>query len=183
MKAYLFCIMIYLEWKENYRLERIKKNEIWKDIKGYPNYEVSSMGNVKSLKYNKERILKKCMHKDGYEFVNLYINGKQIYCNVHQLVAIAFLGYVQDGTLNVVVDHKNNVSNDNKLYNLQLTTQRINTSKDKKKGTSKYTGVSFEKRTNKWVAQIYKNKKQIKIGSFTSELSASIAYQKELIAI
>jgi len=40
------------------------KEEIWKDIEGYENYMVSSLGRVKSLNYSntrKERILK--LHK------------------------------------------------------------------------------------------------------------------------
>jgi len=35
--------------------------EIWRSIKDYPNYEISNLGNVKSLNYNgtkKEKILK-----------------------------------------------------------------------------------------------------------------------------
>lgn len=32
--------------------------EIWKDIEGYPNYQVSNMGRVKSLKFGKEKMLK-----------------------------------------------------------------------------------------------------------------------------
>ena len=41
--------------------------EEWRDIKGYPNYMVSNMGNVKSLNYrgntNKEVILKPIKQK------------------------------------------------------------------------------------------------------------------------
>ena len=32
--------------------------EYWKPIKGYPNYEVSSLGNVRSLNWHNERIVK-----------------------------------------------------------------------------------------------------------------------------
>ena len=32
--------------------------EIWKAIPGYDNYQVSNLGNVKSLKFNSEKILK-----------------------------------------------------------------------------------------------------------------------------
>lgn len=46
--------------------------EIWKPIEGYPDYEVSSMGRVKSLNYyhtGKEKILKPII--DGYLSVHL----------------------------------------------------------------------------------------------------------------
>jgi hypothetical protein len=38
--------------------------EIWKSIIGHENYEVSNLGNIKSLKSNK--ILKYRFHQNGY---------------------------------------------------------------------------------------------------------------------
>ena len=38
-------------------------NEIWKPVKDYPNYQISNLGRVKSLNYNRsgeEKILKSC---------------------------------------------------------------------------------------------------------------------------
>ena len=53
--------------------------EIWKslDFIGFPDYEISSFGRVKSLKRGKENILKPIKTKDEYFFINLYQNGKQ----------------------------------------------------------------------------------------------------------
>jgi hypothetical protein len=31
--------------------------EVWKTIEGFEDYEISSLGNVKSLKYGKEKML------------------------------------------------------------------------------------------------------------------------------
>lgn len=49
--------------------------EIWKDIEDYENlYQISSLGNVKSLNYNhtgKEKILKPNKSKFGYLYVVL----------------------------------------------------------------------------------------------------------------
>ena len=68
--------------------------EIWKDIKDYPNYQVSSEGRVKSLgnnKTRKEKILNGCNNGDGYLRVNLCKDGKRKLFYVHRLVAQAFL--------------------------------------------------------------------------------------------
>ena len=68
------------------------EKEIWKDIEGYEGlYKVSNMGNVKSLKYGKERILKAQDDGHGYLKVFLWKDGKKKNCRVNRLVAIAFL--------------------------------------------------------------------------------------------
>jgi hypothetical protein len=43
-------------------------------------------------------------------------------------------------------------------------------------GTSKFKGVSLEKRTGNWVVQICKNKIRRTIGTFTTEEAAALAY-------
>lgn len=40
--------------------------EIWKTIPNYEDYQVSNLGNVKSLKWGKERILKGALDDKGY---------------------------------------------------------------------------------------------------------------------
>ena len=51
--------------------------EIWKDVKGYDGlYKVSNLGRVKSLHYNKEKILADRFDKKGYLSVRLFKNGK-----------------------------------------------------------------------------------------------------------
>ena len=67
----------------------------------------------------------------------------------------------------------------NNVNNLQVITKRENSSKDKK-GISKYTGVTFNKKTNKWRSQIWINGQNKTLGSFDDELEAHRAYQKEL---
>lgn len=66
-------------------------SEIWKDIKGYEGiYQVSNLGNVKSLNYNrshKERLLKPTPTKRGCLIVELKSKAYQ----VHRLVAQTFI--------------------------------------------------------------------------------------------
>jgi hypothetical protein len=63
---------------------------------------------------------------------------------------------------------------------LQLITNRENSSKDKKNGTSQYTGVSWNKSRNKWRVYININNKNKYLGLFTDEYEAHLVYQKAL---
>jgi hypothetical protein len=95
------------------------------------------------------------------------------------LVAIAFLGHKPRG-FKIVVDHINNDKSDNRLENLQLTTNRQNSSKDRKNKTSRYTGVSWVKKSKKWQSLIQIRGKEKCLGHFISEEHAHLAYQKAL---
>ena len=158
----------------------MNKKEIFKDVIGFEGvYQVSNLGNVKSLKYGKERILKVGTSGDGYSMVVLSKNKKQYNKKVHQLVAMAFLNHEPNG-MALVVDHKNNIKTDNRVENLQIITHRKNSSKDRKNKSSKYTGVSWNKHSNKWRSQIYINGKYKYLGLFINEYEAHLAYQNEL---
>lgn len=57
-------------------------NEIWREIDGFPDYRVSNTGKVKSIKHNKELILKPSL-SNGYQVVPLYNNksrSKTVLC-------------------------------------------------------------------------------------------------------
>ena len=160
----------------------MKNTEVWKDIKHYKGiYQVSTFGNVKSFKYGGKRILKagSVTKSTPYLTISLSKNGVVKRVKIHKLVAGAFLNH--DSTKsNLVVDHINGNPADNNLQNLQTITHRENTSKDKKNGSSKYTGVYWNKANKKWRSRIYTKNKTKHLGYFTNELEASEAYQKEL---
>ena len=171
-----------------------KNTEIWKDIPNYEGiYQVSSLGNVKSLareillrgKYpfiSKEKILKTSKDGNGYYHLNLCKNGNRKSMKVHVLVAIAFLGHIPDGTHRIVPDHKDGDKSNNNLSNLELITQRENIERYhlSKKTSSQYTGVYWDKIANKWLTQIYIDGKRKYLGSFKDEYEAHLAYQKAL---
>ena len=130
--------------------------EIWKEVKGYDGiYEVSNLGNVKSVdrivlnkgKYpflKNGKIIKKRISTTGYYIITLCKNGVVKTFEVHKLVAMAFLNHKPNGH-KLVIDHIDNNPLNNNLTNLQIISNRKNTSKDK---TSKYNGVYFRKKTN-----------------------------------
>ena len=82
--------------------------------------------------------------------------------------------------MNLVVDHINNNSLDNRVENLQVITQRQNATKDRTNKTSKYAGVSWHKALNKWRSYIKINYKQIHLGYFDNEEEASEVYNNKL---
>lgn len=101
-------------------------NEIWKDIKGYEGlYQVSNLGNVKSLcnnKTRKEKILKPKQRK-GYLYVGLCKNGKVKQYLVHRLVAEHFIPNPNNLPQ---IDHINTNKTDNRVENLRWVTQKEN---------------------------------------------------------
>ena len=85
--------------------------EIWKDVKGYEkHYKVSNLGRVKSVKFNKEKVLSKTKLSNGYLKVLLCKNGKSKTKTVHSLVAESFLNHKSN--IYIVVDHINNIKTD-----------------------------------------------------------------------
>jgi hypothetical protein len=156
--------------------------EIWKDIIGYEGlYQVSNLGNIKSLgnnKSKKEKLLKNYL-SGTYYMIDLNKNGLSKKFLVHQLVAIVFLNHIPCKH-KLVVNHINFNRLDNRVENLEVITQRENTNKKHLKSSSKYTGVSWHKKDKKWQSMIVINKKLKYLGSFICETKASFAYEKEL---
>ncbi len=160
--------------------------EFWKQIKDYPDYEVSNLGRVKSLsriilrkgKYpflSKEKILKPNDNGNGYYYIFLYKNGISKIKYIHKIVAITFLNHNPNG-FKLVVNHKNFIKTDNRLENLEIVTQRENANRKHIKSSSKYIGVCWNKKCNKWTSQIVINNNLKYLGLFETELQASNAY-------
>ena len=99
--------------------------EEWKEVKGFPGYEVSSLGNVRSLSFNRTGtpgLLTPIANTSGYFQVSL--KGK--FLCVHRLVAEAFLPN-PDGLPEA--DHLDRNKSNNAVSNLQwktLSANRIN---------------------------------------------------------
>lgn len=67
-------------------------DEIWKEVENYEGiYQVSNLGQVRSLKFGKTRVLKPGKNGNGYLYVTLCKDGEIKRCKVHRLVAEAFL--------------------------------------------------------------------------------------------
>lgn len=108
-------------------------NEIWRDIKGYEIYQVSSLGRVKSIRRTvkskngyrtvKEHILKPRKNRDGYLQLSLWNENKRKTMKVHRLVCEAFL----HNPLNLPqINHINEIKEDNRVENLEYCDARYN---------------------------------------------------------
>lgn len=152
--------------------------EVWKDIKDYNGlYQVSDLGNVKSLKWGKEKVLKPSIDT-GYYRVILYKDRIRKTYLVHRLVYETF-----NGKTDLFIDHVIEGNKfDNRLSNLQAITHRNNISKSIicKNKSSRYIGVNWSKRDKIWRAYINFNNKKIHLGRFDTEELAHEAYQAKL---
>lgn len=119
-------------------------SEIWKRAvyhgKYYDLYEVSNLGNVRSLsrldcagRWRKGRILKssRC-DKSRHHVVTFSVDGRCTSCRVHRLVLETFVGRSGDGH---EACHNNGNGEDNRLLNLRWDTPSNNTLDKIKHGT------------------------------------------------
>ena len=150
--------------------------EVFKDVPNYEGiYQVSNLGNVKSLKWKKEIIMKQGI-SSRYLAVNLRKENISKIYRVHVLVAMTFLNYKPNGKQDFVIDHKNGVRTDNRLENLQIVTQRENT-QNYHKSIKGQIGADWHEQTKKWRSRIYINKNIVHLGLFEEEKDALKAYE------
>jgi hypothetical protein len=80
---------------------------------------------------------------------------------------------------NRVVDHRNNNGLDNRRENLRIATKGqnvCNSIKTRRNTSSKFVGVSFDKRSGLWHAYITHCRKRKFLGYFKDETDAAHAY-------
>ena len=138
-----------------------------RDVKGYEGlYAVDETGNVWS--YRKNAWLSLLLSGVEYHQVDLWKNKKRKAYKVHKLVAQAYLeNYSED----LHVDHIDGNIQNNHISNLRMVTHQQNHF-----NRTKAKGYCWDKKAEKWKAQIKVNYKAKYLGSFDTEAEARDAY-------
>lgn len=150
----------------------MENKEEWRKVFDHKNYEVSNLGNVKSLKYGKEKILKARIQTNG--FLSVCLDGKNK--SIHHLVAEEFMGYKIDKL--TLLDHVDGNKINNRLDNLDIISSRDKKSNYKTERSSIYKGVCFLNKSSKWKASIMVDGRTVYLGSFDDEQEAHESYQE-----
>jgi|TARA_R100000084_G_C4655039_1_gene152235 hypothetical protein len=160
----------------------LESKEIWKPIKGYEGiYEISNKNRVKALekiviggRYNCPRVYKEKILKNTNGDVSLVKNKIKKTYDVYTLKQIHFNGFEPKGK------RKEVVKND-KVITRRKFVQDLKSKLENK--TSKYVGVSWSKKANKWRSAIKIDKYDIHLGLFEIEEDAKIMYEKAVANI
>lgn len=84
----------------------------------------------------------------------------------------------------MLVDHKDRNTLNNQKSNLRIATRSQNNANrkaSKNNRTSKYLGVAFERDRRKWTARIRKDGVGYRVGHFSTEIEAAMAYNEAAI--
>ena len=114
--------------------------EQWKKIDGFPNYEVSDFGNLRTFKARGKElphIRAKHLGGNGYFEITLYKNGKPKHIKISRLVATTF---VKNPFGKKTVNHINGIKTDDRAVNLEWVTSKENTAHAIKTGLIKMNG-------------------------------------------
>lgn len=100
-----------------------ENKDIWKTVKGYPNYLISNTGKVrvkekiyKNGTLAKGRILNQYDDSDKYLMVMLYTNNKRKNYRIHRLVAEHFIKNIEN---KLEVNHIDGIKHNNHVDNLE----------------------------------------------------------------
>lgn len=142
--------------------------ETWKSLKGIvecgDNYEISSMGIVKSIsryetyikngkkvkRKRNEKIMTNKFDNYGYAYVNLFLDGKKKICKTHRLVALAFIPNPDNLP---TVNHKDGDKSNAHIDNLEWATYGENNKH------AYDTGLKPKKLSDnnkEWIREVYK---------------------------
>jgi len=104
------------------------------NIENHNGYQVSNLGNIKSLKKGKECIKKSKVTRNGYLRIRLCQKSIKKYYSVHRFVALAFIPNPENKRC---VNHKDGNKLNNNLNNLEWCTHSENSLHSFKNGLQK----------------------------------------------
>ena len=92
----------------------------YRRVDGHPDYIISNIGEVWSIKFGKVKLLKPSPRCKGYLGIGLCENAKMTTYGIHVLVGIHFIG-IRTGSL--TYDHIDTNNQNNRADNLRLATK------------------------------------------------------------
>lgn len=138
------------------------------------------------MKFLNLHLSKQCVKVDDEDYERCSTHTWRIQKEVNK---ITIRSYINGKSLNLgrfilgastlpEVDHKDRDPFNNQKENLRNCTRLQNAINrgPRKNSSSKYKGVSLDKKSGKWRAQIYINGKQYSIGSYNTAKEAAINY-------
>lgn len=149
------------------------EQEVWKPVVWYEElYEISSTGNVKSLRYKKTKNVSILSpYKNKYGYTNVCLKNRKTKCvRVHRLVSESFIPNPQNKPQ---VNHKNGIKDDNRVENLEWCTASEN---------QKHAYKNWLKRRIYW-AESYLSKKVMQYSknwNFIKEWGSLMDIKREL---
>lgn len=113
------------------------------------------------------------IHNKGYRRVGITIDGKFKLLLTHRIIY-----FIHHGELPDMLDHRDGNPLNNRIENLRPATRQQNQQNQRsyKNSSSKYLGVSWQKKNKKWRAQIQINGEKRCLGLFDDEIEAAKAY-------
>ncbi len=119
-------------------------------------------------------------NNDGHGYIQVRMCKKLL--QTHNIVWEMHNGTIPDGML---VDHANGIRTDNRIENLQLATRAENNRNSLLPidNASGYKGVSLDKKSGRWKAQITVDYRNVFLGRFDSKISAALAYDNAAIEL
>ena len=159
-------------------------NEFWARIEGFPNYQISSLGRVRSCVTRTNtwvgKILSTYLDKDGYTKLSLFRMGLKYPRLVHILVAITF---VPNPMGLPKVNHLDGNRANPAMSNLEWRTGPGNKRYAVKTGLNKAKGISYWPRNGKWRAHCKGSSHANKwgyLGTFSTK-QAALAARKSAV--
>lgn len=161
--------------------------EIWKKIKGFEDYEVSNLGNVKRISnfkfcnknYLDNYFLKQKDNGKGYFRVKLSNNGVVKMYMVHRLIAENF---IENPNNYKVVNHIDHNKKNNNIENLEWCTHSHNVNEFNKylpligTKTRKTKGYTFSKKDKLYISRIGFGSKTITLSYFKNKENSIDCY-------
>ena len=121
--------------------------------------------------WNKKFAGQECGCDNGSGYIVTRINGMSI--KAHRIAFAIFHGRWPGE----MVDHINGDKADNRIENLREATRSQNLQNQRRRrGSSRFKGVTWHSAANKWHAQIRLNKQNHRLGYFEDERKAAEAY-------